>query len=563
MSGIIVELDVPVPVRDGTMLRADVYRPEEGPSPGLLMRTPYGKASMPALLTVLEPVRAAREGFAVVVQDARGRFASSGTFRPFDEGDDGHDAVEWLAGQPWCDGRVGMFGSSYMAAAQLQAAVTGPPALRAISPIEASADYYEGRSYRGGAFELGSLVTIALWALSRGSLERSGRERYRAGMREVRAFLADLRAHLADRPLDLLGQGILGEVAPFFLEWAEHNVPGEFWAEHSIAGRYGDIDVPALHITSWFDQFHVGTLANYEALSSLGLADQALVVGPWSHYVPRSLLLGAVRVGDVDFGLDALVDLEALQLRWFRRHVADDEHAWRQRTPVRLFVMGDDRWRDEASWPLTDTEVRPLHLAAGRRLAWSSPPTGGVDRYVFDPRDPTPTVGGAHLVLESTCPAGPVDHRWLAPRSDVLVYTSDPLAEDVEIVGWVDALLRIRSSAPSTDFTVKVLEVWPDGRVLNVVDGITRVPSADQPDTDGWVAVTVELGATAIVVRAGHALQVRVSSSSFPRFDVNPNTGEHPFHATTTVRARQEVCVGGDRGSVVRLPVRAARGVAA
>lgn len=558
MSGLAVDLDVPMPARDGVVLRADVYRPGEGRWPALLLRTPYGKTSLPALLTVLDPVRGAREGFAVVVQDARGRFASDGAFRPFDEGDDGHDAVAWVARQPWCDGRVGMFGSSYMAAAQLQAAVTRPPALRAISPIEASADYYEGRSYRGGAFELGSLVTIALWALSRGSLERAGRDRYRSGMAEVRGFLADLRANLAVRPLDALGDGILGEVAPFFLEWAEHRSPGEYWEQRSIVPRYRELDVPALHVTSWFDQFHVGTLTNFEALSRQGDAEQALVVGPWSHYVPRSSLLGAVRVGDVDFGLDALVDLEALQLRWFRRHVAGDDGAWRQRTPVRLFVMGEDRWRDEESWPPPGTEARELHLATGGRLEWSAPPPAAPDRYVFDPGDPVPTVGGAHLVLESACPTGPVDHRRLAPRPDVLIYTGAPLDEDLEVVGWVDAVLRVRSSAPSTDFTVKVLDVRPDGRILNIVDGITRVAGTDRPGTDGWVEVTVALGATAIVLRAGHALQVRVSSSSFPRFDVNPNTGEHPFHAATTTTARQEVCVGGDLGSVVRLPVRPA-----
>jgi putative CocE/NonD family hydrolase len=270
-------------------------------------------------------------------------------------------------------------------------------------------------------------------------------------------------------------------------------------------------------------------------------------------------MLGTVRVGDVDFGLDALIDLEGLQLRWLRRHLRGEQDAWRQRTPVRLFVMGENRWRDEDSWPVAGVDLAPLFLAGDGRLVWEQPVEAAPARYDFDPRRPVRTHGGAHLVLESRYPSGPVDHRLVPARDDVLVYEGAPLDEDLEVVGWVTAMLRTRSSAPSTDFTVKLLDVWPDGRRINIVDGIRRVRGADQPDGSGWVSVRVDLGATAILLRAGHALEVRVSSSNFPRFDINPNTGESAFDATDPVVAHQEVCVGGADASHVVLPIRRAR----
>ena len=219
MSGVQIDEDVAVAMRDGTVLRADVYRPDTAPVPAVLMRTPYSRQQLPALATVLEPTRAARNGFAVVVQDTRGRYGSEGTFDPFDERDDGHDTIAWLAAQPWCDGRVGMFGSSYMAATQLQAAIDAPDALKAIAPFEASANYGEGRSYRGGAFELGALVTIALWALARGTLQRQPGS-FRDGMAEVRRALDDLEEFLSVRPLSRLSETILGRAAPYFFDWA-------------------------------------------------------------------------------------------------------------------------------------------------------------------------------------------------------------------------------------------------------------------------------------------------------------------------------------------------------
>jgi len=517
------------------------------------------------MMASLDPIRAVREGFAVVIQDTRGRFDSEGEFSPFDEGEDGFDCVGWVAAQPWCDGNVGMFGSSYMAATQLQAAAARPPALKAICPVAGSSDYYEGRSYRGGALELGALVTIALWALARGAHVVDDSKPLNKRMAEVRNVLKEFDEFLSVRPLDSLRATILGEVAPFFFDWATHSNADDYWSHISLEEKYPNFDVAALHVTSWFDQFHVGTLRNYEGLhASAGTQDsrdaQALVVGPWAHFSPRSTMVGSVRVGDVNFGLDALVDLEIMQMRWFRKYLKGSAGSWRNATPVRLFMMGENRWHDEESWPVKDVDVEPLFLGANGQLSWEPATDSGSATYVFDPRNPVPTFGGAHLVLESLYPTGPIDHQHQPARDDVLVYNSTTLSEPVEIVGWVEANLFIRSDCPSTDFTVKLLDVWPDGRILNVVDGIRRVSGADKPDESGWLAVRVEMGATAIRLLEGHRIQVHISSSNFPRFDVNSNTGESLLTATETAIARQTLCQGGPYGSYILLPVRRAGG---
>lgn len=555
---IVVVTNVEVPIRDGTTLRADVYRSEHGRHPALLIRTPYGKEYLPTLLVSIDPLRAVRQGFAVVAQDTRGRFASEGEFEPFREGLDGHDTVRWVAQQPWCNGNVGMFGSSYMAAAQLQAAVERPPQLLAMAPAQASSDYYEGRSYRGGAFELGSLVTIVLWGLARGSLSRlaSSRDEFRAGMAAVREAMTDLDSLLAVRPLSRLQDGILGRVAPYFFDWAAHEQADDYWAALSIEHRYGDVAAAGLHITGWFDPFHVGTIRNFAGLAAQANAGngcrQTLLVGPWPHFISRGMTAG--RLGAVEFGQDAGLDVEGMQLRWFARQLMDGDAAEQEEAAaVRYFMMGQNTWRDADRWPPSD-ETCQLYLQPDHSLDFDPHPEVALDTYAFDPREPVPTYGGAHLVLESRYPPGPLDHRHIEPRQDVLVYTSAPLDGGLDIVGWVEAALMVRSSAPSTDFTVKLLQLYADGRLVNVVDGIRRVRFA--PDISmSWTLVTVELGATALHVPAGHRLQVHVSSSNYPRFDVNPNTGELPFTARESVVARQQVCVGGENSSHLVLPL--------
>src|SRR3954451_13260683 len=357
VAGIEIERDLAVPMRDGVVLRADVFRPATGRAPVLLQRTPYGRESRLGTLTSLDPVTAAMDGYAVVMQDVRGRFASEGEFRPFaQEAEDGSDTVEWAAGQSWSTGAVGMFGGSYMGATQWQAAVTGPEHLRAIAPIQASSDYFEGRSYRGGAFELGALLGIGLNALAQGSIARADPEgrRRRELWTASRALLDDLARTGAELPLGRLRDSVLGEIAPFFFEWLEHGTADDYWKAMSVEGRYADVATPALHVSSWWDQFLVGTLRNYEGMRrdapAAAADEQYLLIGPWNHYPPRTGTLGSARVGELEFGLGAIVNMDRIQLRWFDRHLRrEGPPPFRRR--VRLFVMGANVWRDEDDWP--------------------------------------------------------------------------------------------------------------------------------------------------------------------------------------------------------------------
>lgn len=562
---VIIDHNVEAPMRDGTVLRADVYRPEHGPSPTLLMRTPYSKENPIGTIFVLNPVRAAEAGYAVVVQDVRGRFRSDGDFYPFvNESDDGYDSVEWVAAQEWSNGRVGMYGSSYMAAAQWQAAITAPPHLDAICPLQGSSDYYDGRSYRGGAFELGALLSIALYAVGSGALTRVERSERRALWQSMRAALDDLAGTARTTPLEALRDEPFARVIPFFFDWLEHEEYDDYWSALAVEPRHDQVTVPALHISSWFDQFLPGTIGNFLGVRRKGATERArehqyLFLGPWGHYAPRTALNGTARIGGLDLGLGAVVDLDVLQLSWFDWWLKDDPSRWRMKTPVRIFSMGANEWRDEADWPPEGTEARSLYFESGTgpdegRVSWERPSTDEVSRFVYDPADPVPTVGGGHLLLEAGYPQGPHDQRDLAARADVLVFTGEALESPLEVTGPLVARIHADTDAVCTDFTVKLIDVFPDGPALNICDGIRRV----RPESGGRrpFEVLVELGSTSHVFAPGHRLQVVVSSSDFPRYDRNPNTGETARTATEYRPALQSVFTGGTYASMIELPVR-------
>jgi putative CocE/NonD family hydrolase len=568
---IVIERNVPVPMRDGTVLRADVYRPAEGVHPVLVERTPYSKDVPIGLMVVLNPVKAAWRGYAVVVQDVRGRFESEGEFTPFvNEALDGYDTVEWAAAQPWSTGRVGMFGSSYMAATQLQAATAAPPHLQAIAPFEGSADYFEGRSYKGGAFELGALMSISLFALGPGVLQRAGLsgEEFRKIWRQIRAMLDSLPATAATAPLSDLRKTVLGDWAPFFFEWMEHDEPGPYWESFSVFPGHKNIRVPALHLSSWYDTYSIGAINNYLGIKAHGATPEArehqyLWLGPWGHYFPRTVVNGAARFGEVDFGLNALIDLDSVQLAWFDRWLKDDTSGWRFKTPVRMFCLGANEWRDEAQWPVP-APVEALHLhgatkGGGRHhgLLSSAPPAASdaPDAYRADPAHPVPTVGGAHLMLESAFPQGPWDQRDIEGRDDVLLYTTPVLDEHVDVVGHVSLDIWIASTAPSTDVSASLTVVRPDGTSLNVLDGITRVTLTPGDATK----VTVALGPVAQRFKQGERMRLRIAGSSFPRFDLNPQTGERSWEADHRVAADQTVLHDPEHSSVLHLPVAAGR----
>jgi putative CocE/NonD family hydrolase len=561
-SDIVIQHDVAVPMRDGVVLRADVYRPSSGVHPVLLQRTPYSKDVPVGLMVVMNPVRAARAGYAVVVQDVRGRFRSEGDFVPFvNEAQDGYDSVEWAAAQPWSTGAVGMFGSSYMAATQLQAATTAPPHLRAICPMEGSSDYFEGRSYRGGAFEIGAMLSIALFALGSGSIYREGLsgEEFRVVWRQIRAMLDDLPGVAKTTPLTGLRDTIIGRYMPYFFDWLEHDEPGEYWRSFSVESGHDRIGVPALHVSSWYDNYSVGAIANYLGISAHGATEEAranqyLWLGPWGHYMPRTALNGSARLGEVDFGLSALIDLDVVQLSWFDRWLKDDLSTWRFDAPVRVFVLGENRWRDLPEWP-APTDDLVLHLGhddAGGRLA-AAPAASTPQQYTSDPDDPVPTIGGAHLILESAFPQGPWDQRELEARSDVLVFSTEPLTEDLDIVGTPVCEVWVSSTAPSIDVVATLTVVRDDGTSILVVDGVTRADIAPGAVT----RVEVVLAPTAQRFRSGERVRLRIAGSNFPRWDLNPQTGERSATASERVAATQQLFHDAERPSALHLPVAA------
>lgn len=570
---VLIEKGVEAKMRDGTILRADLYRPAtDGRYPVLVQRTPYNKDLLALSTLTLDPIRAACGGYAVVIQDVRGRWSSEGdTFYPRrDEFDDGHDTVEWAAGLPCSDGNVGVYGISYMGGATWQAAVTAPPSLRAIVPIEAPNDPIANHLWRGGAFQLGvaaswSLASIGPAALIRAKLGTPDLvpellrlvddvDSYNERVRHL-----PLRTFPAARPDDV-------SLMPFFFDWLDHPVPDEYGEAISTANRHGEVRVPALIVAGWHDLILGPDLEHFAAMRSSAATEEArdrtkLVIGPWSHGTFLDV------VGEVGYGfranglfLDLREDLTSLHLRWFDRWLKGIRNGIDEEPPVKLFVQGVNRWRDEEAWPLARAVATPWYLS-GDGIGPKAPGAGEEpDSYVYDPEDPCPTRGGA-ILMPRTYPPGPVDQAPILRRPDVLSYTSDPLAEDLEVTGPVTAVLYAATDARDTDWVVKLCQVLPDGRTLNVCDGILRARyrrgfDAAAPVEPGAVErYEIDLWSTSIVFRAGQRIRVIVTSSDFPRYDRNPNTGELGVDATSTRPARQAIFHDAERASHVLLPI--------
>jgi putative CocE/NonD family hydrolase len=550
-----VERDLAVPMRDGVVLRADAYLPDGGsPAPAILTRTPYDKGLGMTSLAAIEPERAVDGGFVLVCQDVRGQYASDGSFRPFvSEGEDGYDTVEWVAGQPWCNGKVGMSGRSYPAATQWRAALEQPPHLAAIFPVVVGSDYYDGWLYAGGAFELGfNLFWVHLMTAPK-----------------ARGSLAEHYRHLPISDPPLLAESPAGA---FYKEWLAHPTYDEHWRHLSVRGRYGQVQAPAFNVGGWFDIFLGGTLENYTSLREDGGSERArwgtrLLVGPWAHgsaygaYPDHSFR---------EFGQEGRIDLGELQLEFFGRHLGPGEPADPgEEAPVRLFVMGANRWRDEREWPPARARTERWYLRSDGdgdgSLATEPPGAEPADEYVYDPRDPALTVGGPTSLpgrfLGTN--AGPLDQAAVERRPDVLVYSSAPLERPVEVTGPLALVLYAATSAPDTDFVGKLCDVDTEGVSRILAEGVLRArfrTGLDRParvEPDRVYEYQIDLVATCNVFLPGHRIRLAVTSSSFPRLDRNANSGL-PLGEDTddTLRpARQRILHDADRSSHLLLPV--------
>ena len=541
--GLTIETDL-VSMRDGAELATDVWRPAgSGPCAVLLARTPYGRTSTEHLGNAKLPdVRALVDaGYAVVVQDVRGTSASPGPFEPhrFDETDT-LDTLAWIAGQSWCDGAVGMWGASYMGFAQWQAATRAPAGLRAIAPTMTSADIY--RAWHSGQGAL-SQSTLFNWAarMAFANLARSDgdAEARREGATQILAALDD-PGTLYSLPEPL--RGALGRALPWFGETLAHPARDAHWEPFAALERCSTITVPALNVTGWYDVFVGEVVRSYTTMRRDGGSEtardgQQLVIGPWGHGDGADL--GAFP--DRSFGVSGSVkaaDITATHVRFYDRWVRGRTDTERD-ARVRIFVMGLDQWRDEEDWPLPDTRYEDFFLdsdghansSRGDGRLRASPASGEVsDVFSYDPLDPVPTVGGTTLGTDG--PAGPADQAAVEERHDVLCYTSAPLAAPLEATGHVTLTVHLSSSAPDTDVTGKLVDVFPDGRAILLCEGLCRMRFRDtlsvaRPLEPGAIfEVTVDMGVTSNVFLAGHRIRIEISSSNFPRYDRNFNGGD-------------------------------------
>ncbi len=571
---IIKEENVPATMRDGTTLYSDVYRPDaEGKFPVLLLRLPYGKQF---ITDFGDDEYFVPRGYNVVIQDTRGRFSSEGDFTPLvDEPLDGYDTVEWAAKLPSSDGSVGTIGQSYLGATQYLMAPTAPPSLKAQVPVSAAADFHSGWVYDvGGALVHGWALPYAVF-LARNTIDRMGlkdeiwpeiRPKLERPINFANPFSEEAYRHL---PL-MDWADLLEEVAPYVRDYLTHPEDGEYWWNISTERQIDKVRTPMLHVSSWYDIFSRDGAVMFNGLRAGAATPEArggqrLLLGPWGHLFPYTSPTSK-GAGDADFGDASLLDLHEYELPFLDRWLKGIDNDWDDRAPIRMFTMGRNEWRDETQWPLATTRWTPLYIDSDGsantangdgRLSWTTAADSPADSFVYDPDDPVPTTGGNLLVL----PIGAYDQRDVEARPDVLVYTGDVLQDELEVTGPLEVVLYADTSALDTDFTAKLVDVHPDGYAQNIIDGMIRCRYRNsrrepEPMAPGEVTeLRIDLWGTSHVFLAGHRLRLEVSSSNFPRFDRNLNTGGDQATGTSWEVAHQRVHHNARFRSHILLPV--------
>ncbi|HEV2444512.1 MAG TPA: CocE/NonD family hydrolase [Candidatus Sulfopaludibacter sp.] len=599
-----VAQSVMVPMRDGVKLAADIYRPGrngapvDGRFPVLLERTPYGKEYIGRSAAVFAP-----HGYVVVVQDVRGRYRSEGRWDPIrDDPADGFDTAAWIGAQSWCDGNIGAMGSSYDGATAHALAISGAPQLKALVPRNAMSDFGRYGVRHNGAFEL----RFFNWVFTMGNASATGSLAAAAARaaadRAAVPALMELASHVREYVLGLpLRPGTTPlKFAPDYERWLieamGHGDYDDFWKNSgsSVVDHLAEYkDVPAYHTTGWYDSW--GTQAanlNFVELRKAKKSMQRLIVGPWIHSSENR-----DSAGEAQFTPDAALDLVAFHLRWFDHWLKGVDNGVDREPPVRIYVMGGGdahktpegrifaggHWRNETEWPPAGVEGVPYYLHAGGVLSTDKPISDRPITYTFDPRNPVPTLGGNVSSQGDLMFQGAADQRcrpdfWLckdskplSARSDVLVFQTAPLAADVEVTGRLVVKLWAASDGTDTDFTAKLIDVYPPNRDfpagvdLNVGDSIVRARyrngfgKAELLKPGQAYEFTIEMYPTSLVFQKGHRIRLDISSSNFPRFDVNPNTGE-PLNDNRRWRvAENTVFVDGGRPSRILLPVARAR----
>lgn len=560
-----VERNVAVPMRDGLKLATDIYRPATTAQvPVILIRTPYKKE-----VSELDGLYYARRGYAVAIQDCRGRFSSPGTWEPFvHEPKDGHDAIEWLAVQPWSSGKVGMIGGSYLGWVQWWAASQKPPHLTTIIPQVSPPDPFFNIPYEYGVFFLWGAIWWADVLESGATADISGAALGKIGEKKYRTLLRSLPVVELDKP-------VLGKENPYWRKWIDHPTNDDYWEQANFLDKLQDVRIPVFHQSGWFDGDGIGSKLNYLRMAKHGHPYQKLVLGAWGHTDEAQRF-----VQGRDFGPDALMDLPRAYLRWFDRWLKGIENGIDKEPLVSLFVMGSNRWVHGPTYPLPQTRFDKWYLTSGGQANTSKgdgkltrePPAAETppDRYTYDPGDPTPdpqfyeapedqekkTVSAE----EERKKAAAYHEEVTAARQDILVYVSEPFQEPYTFAGPVSAVLYAASSARDTDWFLRLLEVDEKGKLFPLVGGRLRArfrQSTARPELlePGKVyEYQLDLWQTGITIPKGRRLRLEVASASFPMFSRNLNTGGHNEKETTYVPAEQTIHHSRQYPSHVLLP---------
>lgn len=533
-------------MRDGVCLSADLTTPEgEGPFPTVVVRTPYGKNSK----AWVDQARGfARHGYAMVVADVRGRGDSQGTFDPYvQEGPDGYDTIEWAAEQSWCSGKVGTLGNSYLARSQWLTALLRPPHLAAmivgVTPSDPFVEWPTG---------VPTPHHLAWLFLTSGRMVQP-------------SDIVDwerVYAHLPLRTMDAAA----GRVMAKWQEELDHPCLDDYWKRTVYQTRYDEVDLPIMHISGWYDDEQVGTPRNFAGMSQSARTERArrsqkLIMGPWAHAINTTQ-----KLGEVDFGPQSLIDLQAMYLRWFDYFLKGEDNGIVHEPPVSLFVMGTNTWRQEREWPLARATYAKYYLHSGGRanssygdgvLGPTRPQSEPSDEYAYDPLRPVPFI----TELTSAQIGGPDDYAAIERRDDVLVYTTEPLIDAMEVTGPIAVELYAATDALDTDFMAKLVDVWPTGFAQRITDGMVRLrfrEGMERPELaePGKVyRLEIDCWYTAHVFLPGHRVRLEIASSAFPKYDRNPNTGDPLGETDRTIRARQHIFHDERYPSALILPI--------
>jgi len=539
---IVEELDVKVPMRDGIRLSTNIYRPD-GPDrfPVLLMRSPYGNGGTGDP----EAYFFARHGYVVVLQDTRGRYESEGIFEAMQpEALDGYDTQQWISGQSWCNGKIGTFGGSYVGFTQWMPAPLQSPYLVTMFPVVTFSDLHDV-VYQNGAFRL------ELW----GPWSFEMTHPYNVPLDSIDKHRDKILVSLPIIDQDKM----LGWKIPFLRDWLLHPEHDLYWDRTSVGNGYPKIRASVYSIGGWYDILLKGTINNFIKMTGQSIdpeirKKQKIMIGPWIHDE------GKRKVGELDFGETAVLNESELMLRWFDNQLKGIDNGIMEEPPVKIFVMGENKWRFENEWPLARTQYCNYYFHSQGKANTESgdgyidtitPGKEAEDKFTYDPHYPVITIGTM----------GPYDQQTLESREDVLAFTSTPLKEDLEVTGPVNAKVYASSSAKNTDFTSKLVDVYPDGRAIRICEGIIRAdhrdrslpPSNIQPGK--IYEYNIDLWATSNVFKKGHRIRVEISSSNFPRFDRNLNTGNNFATDTTVLKAEQKIYHSKEYPSCIVLPV--------